>query len=88
MREISQDLGKVYEKDGYYFLEKIYSNMQDLMKADPILKKDAKKRGFKVKDYTWSIEDNPYYSIQKIINDGYDAYVDQNRYILTLKLEF
>ena len=31
MREIEKEYGRVYEKDGFYYLEKIYDDLYDLI---------------------------------------------------------
>ena len=88
MRELDKDLGSVYEKDGYFHLEKIFSDIADLIKEDPVIKKNAVRKGFKVKDYKWEIENNPYYTVETILNDGDKSKVDPNRYVLKLTLEY
>ena len=88
MRELDNDLGKIYEKNGYFYLEKIFYDLGHLMDEDSEIKRNAKNKGFKVKDYKWVIEDNPYYDIETIINDGDESKADPNRYVLKLKLEY
>jgi hypothetical protein len=88
MRELDKDLGKIYQENGYFYLEKIFDDLAHLMDEDSQIKRNAKNKGFKVKDYQWMIEDNPYYDIETIINDGNESIVDPNRYVLKLKLEY
>ena len=88
MKELDARKGKIYEKDGYYYLEKIFTDIEDLIEEDPIIKKNAAEKGFEVDDYSWEVENNPYYKIETIYNDGKKAKVDPNRYILKLKLKY
>tara|TARA_R100000654_G_scaffold22651_2_gene44886 strand:- start:7526 stop:7795 length:270 start_codon:yes stop_codon:yes gene_type:complete len=87
MKKIDKDLGKVYTKDNYYYLEKIYEKLGQLIDEEPIIKKRAKSYGFKVVKSSWHMEDNPYYYIQTIVNDSKKG-IDELRYVCRLKLKY
>tara|TARA_R100000458_G_C8077822_1_gene113846 strand:- start:124 stop:396 length:273 start_codon:yes stop_codon:yes gene_type:complete len=88
MRELDADIGKIYHKEGYYYLEKIYGDLGDLIDDEPVIKKRAKEYGFKVIDSNWNLQLNPHYYIQTIINDFNTKDLDQLRYIFKIKLEY
>ena len=88
MREIDRDLGKIYHIDDYYYLEKIFDNLDELIKDDKRIKAKAKKSGVVVKDYNWAIEDNPNYIIESIINDGNISDISEVRFVFKIKLEY
>lgn len=88
MREIDRDLGKIYHIDDYYYLEKIFDNLDELIKDDKRIKAKAKKSGFIVKDYSWNVEDNPNYVIESIINDGNTSDINEVRFVFKIKLEY
>ena len=88
MRELDKDLGNIYEKDGYYFLEKIYDNLYDLIDEENLLKRNAISKGFVIEDYSWQIEDNPYYYIETIMNDYQTDNIETIRYVFKLKLKY
>ena len=88
MREIDKDLGKIYHIDDYYYLEKIFDDLYDLMEDERRIKAKAKKNGFIVKDYSWITEDNPNYIIESIINDGDASDVNKVRFVFKVKLEY
>ena len=48
MRGIERELGKVYEIDGYYFLEKVYEDLADLMSEEREIRNKAIENGFVV----------------------------------------
>tara|TARA_R100001244_G_scaffold46097_1_gene41343 strand:- start:1063 stop:1335 length:273 start_codon:yes stop_codon:yes gene_type:complete len=88
MREIDRDLGKIYHIDDYYYLEKIFDNLYDLIEDERRIKIKSKKNGFLVKDYSWSVEDNPNYIIASIINDGDTSDINEVRFVFKIKLEY
>ena len=88
MREIDRDLGKIYHIDDYYYLEKIFDDLDELIKDDKRIKAKAKKSGFIVKDYSWNVEDNPNYVIESIINDGNTSDINEVRFVFKIKLEY
>ena len=88
MRELDRDLGKIYHIDDHYYLEKIFDNLDELIKDEKRIKAKAKKSGFVVKDHNWAIEDNPNYAIEKIINDGDTSNISKVRFIFKIKLEY
>ena len=88
MREIDRDLGKIYHIDDYYYLEKIFDDLCDLMEDERRIKIKAKKSGFIVKDYSWCVEDNPNYVIERIINDGNTSDINEVRFVFKIKLEY
>ena len=88
MRELDRDLGKIYQIDDYYYLEKIFDNLADLIEDEKRIKSKAKNSGFLVKNHNWAIEDNPNYAIEKIINDGDISNISKVRFIFKIKLEY
>ena len=88
MREIEKELGKIYEKDGFYYLEKIYNDFYDLIKEEKEIRKKAVRSGFIVNDYSWIIEENPSYIIESIVYDGDKSKYNENIFIFKLKLEY
>jgi len=88
MRKLDTDLGKIYHKDDFYYLEKIYEDLGSLIEDEPMIKTRAKKHGFKIIKSNWEVEKNPYYYIETIINDSNDSYVDELRYVFKVKLKY
>jgi hypothetical protein len=88
MREIDSDIGKVYHIDNYYYLEKIFDDLNELIKDEKRIKAKAKKSGFLVKAYSWRVEDNPNYVIESIINDGNMSDINEVRFVFKIKLEY
>jgi len=88
MRKLDADLGKIYHKDDFYYLEKIYEDLSELIDEEQEIKRRAKRHGFKIIKSNWEVESNPYYYIQTIINDFNDRYVDELRYVFKLKLKY
>jgi len=88
MRKLDTDLGKIYNKDGFYYLEKIYENLEELIRDESLIKARAKKHGFKTIKSNWILEDNPNYYIQTIINDFNTEGLNQLRYVFKLKLKY
>ena len=88
MRKLDTDLGKIYNKGNFYYLEKIYEDLADLINEEAEIKKRAKKHGFKIIKTNWEMEKNPYYYIETIINDSNDSYVDELRYVFKVKLKY
>ena len=88
MRKLDTDLGAIYHKGDFYYLEKIYKDLGELIDEGPIIKIRAKKRGFKIVKSNWSIQENPYYYIQTIINDYDTDDLDPLRYVFKVKLKY
>ena len=88
MRKLDADLGKIYHKDDFYYLEKIYEDLGDLIEDEPIVKARAKKHGFRIIKSNWILEDNPSYYIQAIMNDFNTEGLDQSRYVFKVKLKY
>tara|TARA_R100001244_G_C5115129_1_gene122112 strand:+ start:95 stop:367 length:273 start_codon:yes stop_codon:yes gene_type:complete len=88
MKELDKDLGKIYNKGDFYYLEKIYEDLGELINEESEIKKRAKRHGFKIIKSNWEIEKNPYYYIETIINDSNDKYVDELRYVFKVKLKY
>ena len=88
MRKLDTDLGKIYHKGNFYYLEKIFEDLGELIDEEPIIKARARKRGFKIVKSNWFIEDNPYYYIQTIINDYNTDNLDPLRYMFKIKLKY
>ena len=88
MRKLDTELGTIYHKDDFYYLEKIYEDLADLINEEAEIKKRAKRHGFKIIKTNWEMEKNPYYYIETIINDSNDSYVDELRYVFKVKLKY
>ena len=88
MRKLDTDLGKIYHKDDFYYLEKIFEDLGELISEETEIKIRAKRHGFKIIKSSWEMEKNPYYYIQTIINDSNDNYVDELRYVFKVKLKY
>mgnify|MGYP003626435733 CR=1 FL=1 len=88
MREIEKELGKVYEKDGFYYLEKIYDDLYSLMLEEKGIKNKAVKNSFVVHDYNWSMKKNPSYIIESLIHDGDKRKYNENIFVFKIKLEY
>ena len=88
MRKLDTELGTIYHKDDFYYLEKIYEDLADLINEEAEIKKRAKRHGFKIIKTNWVLEKNPYYYIETIINDANDIYVDESRYVFKVKLKY
>ena len=88
MRKLDADLGKIYYKDNFYYLEKIYEDLAELIDEEEEIKTRAKRHGFKIIKSNWEVEKNPYYYIEAIINDSNNNYVDESRYVFKLKLKY
>ena len=88
MRKLDTELGTIYHKDDFYYLEKIYEDLADLINEEAEIKKRAKRHGFKIIKTNWETEKNPYYYIETIINDSNDSYIDELRYVFKVKLKY
>ena len=88
MRKLDTDLGKIYHKNDFYYLEKIYDSLIELIEDENEVKARAKRNGFKVIKTNWMIEDNPYYYIETIMNDYETDGIDAIRYVFKLKLKY
>ena len=88
MRKLDADLGKIYHKNDFYYLEKIYEDLAELINEEEEIKTRAKRHGFKIIKTNWEMEKNPYYYIETIINDSNDRYVDKLRYVFKVKLKY
>lgn len=88
MRKLDADLGKIYHKDDFYYLEKIFSSLGELIDQEKEIKTRAKRHGFKVIKANWAIEDNPYYYIETVLNEYDTEDIDQLRYVYKVKLKY
>ena len=88
MRKLDTELGTIYHKDDFYYLEKIFEDLAELIEEEAEIKKRAKRHGFKIIKTNWEMEKNPYYYIETIINDSNDSYVDELRYVFKVKLKY
>ena len=87
MRKLDTDLGKIYHKGNFYYLEKVYDSLTELIKDEDRIKDRARRNGFKILKSNWAIEDNPYYYIETIMNDYETDGIDMLRYVFKLKLK-
>tara|TARA_R110000765_G_scaffold98389_1_gene185009 strand:+ start:1528 stop:1800 length:273 start_codon:yes stop_codon:yes gene_type:complete len=88
MRKLDTDLGKIYHKNNFYYLEKIYDSLTELIEDEDEVKDRAKRNGFKIIKTNWAVEDNPYYYIETIMNDYETDGIDMIRYVFKLKLKY
>tara|TARA_R110000824_G_scaffold213358_4_gene399626 strand:- start:82 stop:354 length:273 start_codon:yes stop_codon:yes gene_type:complete len=88
MRKLDTDLGKIYHKGNFYYLEKTYDSLTGLIEDEDEVKDRARRNGFKIIKSNWAIEDNPYYYIETIINDYETDGIDTIRYVFKLKLKY
>ena len=88
MNELDENIGKIYVEGDYYFLEKIYSGLANLIEEEPIVKKRAKKHNFKLVSSKWIMEINPFYHIETILNKSKKNKAEKNRYRLKIKLKY
>jgi len=88
MRKLDTDLGRIYHKDDFYYLEKVFDNLEDLVEDENSIKQRAKNHGFRIIKSSWKLEKNPYYYVETIINGSNDAYIDKLRYVFKMKLKY
>jgi len=88
MKKLDADLGKIYHKDDFYYLEKIFSSLGELMNQEDEIKTRAKRHGFKVVKSNWEMEKNPHYHIETIINEYDTSELDPLRYVFKVKLKY
>ena len=88
MRKLDTDLGKIYHIDNYYYLEKIFTNLAELIEDEADIKQRAREHGFRIIKSNWIIESNPYYYIETIINDYNTDGLDPLRYVFKVKLKY
>tara|TARA_R100000234_G_scaffold91707_1_gene59870 strand:- start:691 stop:960 length:270 start_codon:yes stop_codon:yes gene_type:complete len=87
MKELDENTGKIYVKDDFYYLEKIYTCLAEMIKEEAMVKRRAERHHFKVVETDWIIEDNPFYYIETILDETGKT-IDKNRYRYKLKLEY
>tara|TARA_R110000737_G_scaffold330621_1_gene346443 strand:- start:425 stop:697 length:273 start_codon:yes stop_codon:yes gene_type:complete len=88
MRKLNSDLGKIYHKNDFYYLEKIYNSLIELIEDEDEVKDRARRNGFKIIKSNWLLEKNPYYYIESIMHDYEIEGVDNLRYIFKVKLKY
>jgi len=88
MKKLDADLGKIYHKNDSYYLEKIYYSLTELIEDEDEVKDRARRNGFKIIKTNWTLEDNPYYHIETIMNDYETDGIDMIRYVFKLKLKY
>ena len=88
MRKLDTSLGKIYHKNDFYYLEKIYDSLIELIEDEDEVKDRARRNGFKIMKTNWVIEDNPYYYIETIMNDYQTDNIETIRYVFKLKLKY
>jgi len=88
MKELGEDIGRIYKKDDYFYLEKVFDSLDKVMSEEASIKARAKKNGFKIIKSSWAIQKNPYYAIEYIMNDGDIPPGSEVRYKYKMKLEY
>ena len=87
MKELDENTGKIYVEDDFYYLEKIYTCLDEMIRDEAMVKRRAERHHFKVVETDWIIEDNPFYHIETILDETGKT-IDKNRYRYKLKLEY
>ena len=88
MREIEKEYGRVYEKDGFFYLEKIFNDLYDLILEEKEIRNKAIKNNFIVHNHSWNMKKNPSHIIESIIYDGDKSKYNENIFVFKLKLEY
>jgi hypothetical protein len=88
MKELGEDIGRIYKENDYFYLEKVFSSLDEVIMEEPSIKVRSKKNGFKIIESSWSIQKNPHYVIEYIMNDGDVPNGSEVRFIYTMKLEY
>ena len=88
MKELDVDLGKIYKEDGFYYLEKIFYSLDDIIDSEPAIKSLSRKNGFDIIKSSWKIEKNPFYTIDFIMSDGCVSVASEVRFVYAMKLEY
>ena len=88
MREVNRKEGRVYSVDDFYFLEKHYIDLLELIEDEVWIVKRSKDNGFKVVTSSWSISDNPDFTIESVIYGKTPKHTSSIRYMLKLQLEY
>ena len=88
MKGLDENIGKIYHEKGFYYLEKVYEDLVELIDDESRVKRRAKKHGFKVMQSNWHLGKNPNHAIETIINSGNIKHIDKSRYIYKMKLKY
>ena len=88
MKKLDASLGKIYHKNDFYYLEKIYDSLTELIEDEKEVKDRARRNGFKIIKTNWALEDNPYYYIETIMNNFESSDIDMLKYVFKLKLKY
>ena len=79
---------QIYHKNDFYYLEKIYDSLTELIEDEKEVKDRARRNGFKIIKTNWALEDNPYYYIETIMNNFESSDIDMLKYVFKLKLKY
>ena len=88
MRELDEDLGKIYKEDDFYHLEKIFYSLEEIMDDESTIKSLSEENGFRIINSSWRIEKNPFYTIDFIMADGCVSVASEVRFVYAMKLEY
>lgn len=88
MRELNKKDGRVYSLDDFYFLEKNYIDLKDLIDDEKWIKNKSRKNGFRVVSSSWQMQDNPDFTIESVIYGKTLKETSPIRYVFKLKLEY
>jgi len=88
MKELDADIGRIYNKGDFYYLEKVFEDLGSLFEEELIIKTRAKKHGFKIIKSNWALEENPYFYVQTVMNDYDTEGLDPLRYVFKVKLKY
>ena len=88
MKQLDEDIGRIYYKNDFYYLEKVFEDLGSLCNEEAMIKKRAKSHGFKIIKTNWAIEENPYYHIETVINNYNTEGLDPLRYVFKVKLKY
>ena len=88
MRKLNRKEGKVYTLDDFYFLEKNYIDIMDLIDDEKWIKRRSRENGFRVVSSSWNMQDNPDFTIESVIYGDTPKETSPVRYVFKLKLEY
>ena len=84
MRSIDTKVGKVYYKDGVFTLEKNFKDLSLLIKEEDSIRRRVRDCAFDIVKSSWFIVDNPFYDIEKLIEDS----ALKIKFVYKLELEY
>ena len=86
--KLDADIGKVYCRGDFYYLEKIFKDLGSLIDEEDEIKRRAKRHGFKIVKSHWEVQSNPNYHIETIINENDTTGLNPLRFVYVVKLKY